>query len=255
MPTPFYHLSIASELLKRPELTAQARQIIEPQYCPFAFGNTAPDVQVVSGQSREATHFFDLPIRQGDLPAWEAMLQAYPQLTDISHLPAAQTAFLAGYLCHLQADWLWVKQIFAPIFGPDAGWGTFRNRLYLHNVLRSYMDLQVLQHLPEQFGFCLDEVKPDHWLPIVQDQYLVEWSEIVYRQLQPGETAQTVEVFAQRQGIPPEEYYRILQSEERMDEEVFQYVPRAKIDRFREELLEENILLVNNYLISDPTFL
>ena len=118
----------------------------------FLFGSTAPDVQVVSGQPREVTHFFDLPIKTGDQPAWDRFLTSYPDLAATNYLSAPQTAFISGYLCHLQADWLWVKGIFAPAFGPGCSWGTFRQRLYYHNVLRAYLDLQILPGLPMDAG-------------------------------------------------------------------------------------------------------
>ena len=78
------------------------------------------------------------------------MLRAYPGL---GH-PAsdAQAAFLAGYICHLQADWLWVNQIFEPIFGHSCTWGDHPQRLYIHNVLRAYLDRLILAELPAETG-------------------------------------------------------------------------------------------------------
>ncbi len=57
---------------------------------------------------------------KGQLPAWEVFLENYSSLSDPRQIPPEQAAFLAGYLCHLQADWLWVKDIFDPIFGPSS---------------------------------------------------------------------------------------------------------------------------------------
>ena len=71
MPTPFYHLSLAQELLTHPSLPEPINQFLRMRRCEFMFGNTAPDVQVVSGQARQETHFFNLPILAGDRPAWE----------------------------------------------------------------------------------------------------------------------------------------------------------------------------------------
>src|SRR5690606_38082853 len=131
-------------------------------------GNTAPDVQVVSGQPRPATHFFTLPIDESAAPPWKLMLRAYPSLARPGQLPPAQAAFLAGYLCHLLADWLWIKDLYAPTFGPQCAWSTFTHRLYLHNVLRAFLDRQALDSLPASSGFCLQGVSPQGWLPFVE---------------------------------------------------------------------------------------
>ena len=249
MPTPFYHLSLAEELLSHPGLADAVRQFLETFYGEFLFGNTAPDVQVVSGQAREATHFFSLPIQVNDHPAWKCMLSEHPHLAGAGKLDAAQAAFLAGYLCHLQADWNWVMDIFAPKFGPDCTWGTFSQRLYYHNVLRSYLDLHIVDNLPAGIDTCLSQVAPANWLPFVQDRHLVDWRNFLTPQLEPGGTIQTVEVFSSRQGICAPEYYALLQSEERMEQEIFTQLPLAGVKEYNLKVLDENISFLNEYLV------
>src|SRR5512136_610137 len=80
MPTPFYHLSLAEELVSHPNLQGNISQFLQAFRGGFLFGNTAPDVQVVSGQLRQETHFFNLPIQTGDRPAWELLLSDHPHL-------------------------------------------------------------------------------------------------------------------------------------------------------------------------------
>jgi len=248
MPTPFYHLSLAQELLNHPHLPEKISHFLRYSRCMFLFGNTAPDVQVVSGQPRQLTHFFNLPIQAGDRPAWEICLSEHPHLAVAEQLPAPQAAFLAGYLCHLQADWMWVNDIFAPIFGPRCSWGTFRQRLYYHNVLRAYLDLHILPELPPSMDTCLGQVEPEGWLPFVLDRYLVEWRDLLSPQLQPGAAIQTVEVFSSRQGISAPEFYALLESEERMQQEVFEHLPPQLVESHRQRVLDENIHLLSNYL-------
>jgi hypothetical protein len=247
VPTPFYHLQIAEDLLKHPALAGQIRQTLEAQRCVFLFGITAPDVQVVSHQSREETHFFTLPFVPQARPAWEEFLENYPTLKNSRQMSSEHTAFLAGYLCHLQADWFWVKDIFDPIFGPSSHWGTFWHRLYLHNVLRTYLDHQVLDGLAKSAGYCLGKIHPHNWLPFVEDHYLVEWRNEVFEQLLPGASTHTVEVFAERQGIAPDEYYRMLNSETAMEAEVFSHVSRQVLDDYHQNLLAENLQLLEIY--------
>lgn len=248
MPTPFYHLSVAEDLLKRPDLPAGIRSSLEAERGAFLFGNTAPDVQVISRQPRQDTHFFDLPLRSAARPPWQQILKAYPSLAEVRQMPPAQVAFLAGYLCHLQADWLWVKDIFVPVFGLRSPWGTFPQRLYLHNVLRAYVDRQILPGLTNGTCTSLAEATPRGWLPFVEDEHLRQWRDSLVGQLRPQASIQTVEVFAARQGIPPVEFYRLLDSEEEMERQVFARIPRRSLDEYRRILIDENVELLKAYL-------
>ena len=248
VPTPFFHLSIAQHLLQRPALSEPARTYLVSQRCAFLLGNTAPDVQVISGQSRTATHFFDLPIQPGDTPPWERLLALHPALGQPQQLDPQQAAFMAGYLCHLRADWDWVLEIFIPVFGPHCTWGTFRQRLYYHNVLRAYLDQRLLPGLRGPMERCLGSVDPDGWLPFVASRHLRAWQDVLTPQFHPGAAAQTVEVFAARQGIPSAEYYALLNSETRMQAEIFMHIPFERIESYRQRLLAESAQLVESYL-------
>ena len=249
MPTPFYHLSLAEDLLSHPTLAPPHRQFLRSQQPAFFFGNTAPDVQVVSGQARDDTHFFRVPIDRPD-PAWRRMLEIHPELRHPGDLGSAQAAFLIGYLCHLQADQRWMADVFIPFFGPEAGWQSFSQRLYLHNVLRSYLDLQIISGLPAGIEQDLEAVRPENWLPFVSDRNLVAWRDFLARQLQPGAEIETVDVFAQRQGISREAYFQVIHSEEEMERQVFSVIPRAMVDQNRRETLADNLQLIAHYL--DP---
>ena len=247
MPTPFYHLSLAEEILAHPALPAGTHLFLSEHRNEFLFGNTAPDVQVVSGQPRASTHFFDLPLQPDEPPAWEKFLAANASLSDPDELPAAQAAFVAGYLCHLQADIFWIREIFLPIFGRRSQWESFPKRLYLHNVLRAYLDRLILPELTD--GATISGILPDSWLPFVQDVHLISWRDFLTSQLHPGARIQTVEVFAARQGVSPEAYYALLNSEERLDEEIFTHLPRQVLEDYRQEIVRENISLLRDYSI------
>jgi hypothetical protein len=248
VPTPFYHLSVADELLEHPRLPPAARSLLSAQRGAFLFGNTAPDVQVISQQRRQDTHFFDLPLRRGAPPPWEEMLVTHPSLGDLQALPASQAAFLTGYLCHLQADWMWVKEIFVPVFGLRSRWLTFPRRLVLHNVLRAYLDRQILPSLSNGACASLSEAQPSGWLPFVGDASLSQWRDFLVGQLRPGASIQTIEVFATRQGVSPDEFYRLIDSEDGMEGEIFTRVSRESLHDYRSRLVDENLQLIHSYL-------
>jgi hypothetical protein len=250
VPTPFYHINLAEELINCTELPDEISTFLKAWRCVFLFSCTAPDVQVISGGARQQTHFFNLPIIEDDLPAWEQMLVQYPQLKATELISDSQQAFIAGYLCHLQADWLWVKELFTPIFGPQCTWGTFRQRLYYHNALRAYLDLHILPGLSTGMDTCLSQIEPDGWLPFIDDAYLRQWRDLISHQLEPGAIPQTVEVFSSRQGISAPEYYALLESEDRMHTEVFAHLSLQRIQAYRLSVIRENIALLASYMAS-----
>jgi hypothetical protein len=251
VPTPFYHLDLAEELLRQPTLNPLVKKNLVQVQCSFLLGNTAPDVQVISGKPRQATHFFTLPIPNGSKLPWEQLLEDYPQLSDAQTLHEEQAAFIAGYLCHLQADWYWIKKIYWPYFGPAQDWGTHVDRLYLHNVLRTYLEEKVIKSLSVDQWTCFRQISNLNWLPFVEQKHLGEWSTFLAQQLHPGGRVQTVEVFAERQGLPVEEFYSLLLSEERMEREIFAHFPRKVLTEYRQDLFEANVRLLNNYLAPD----
>lgn len=247
MPTPVQHLVVADALLADQKLPAIAGALLTLQRSAFLFGSTAPDVQTVSGQPREATHFFSVPL-DSDEPAHETMFRLHPGLNRPARLPPAQAAFLAGYISHLLLDVIWVRDIFTPIFGPDAAWSHFRDRLFLHNVLRAWCDRRDQARLAPAIGQALAVVQPDGWLPFAQDEHLRRWRDELVKQFAPGAMIRTVEVFAQRGQMAPEAFERILSSDTSMAELIFNHVPQAAIDDFYRRGLAESIEVITAYL-------
>lgn len=214
----------------------------------FLLGNTAPDVQVISEQERSATHFFSVPIPPRAQAPWIRLIDKYSQEIQPEIDKPDKTAFIAGYLCHLQADWIWVRDIFEPVFGPQQAWGTFSERLYLHNVLRSYLDEKVIRTLSASIVGTLRKTIPQRWLPFTQDKFLMKWRDYLCDQLQSGKQIRTIEVFASRHGIDPAAFQEMISSEERMDAEVFARISRRVVDDYRKDLFSQNIELLESYL-------
>jgi hypothetical protein len=247
VPTPFYHLSLAHEISEHPDLSSSLQILLQTHKGAFLLGNTAPDVQVLSGQTRRTTHFFSVPARPRSQVPWQRMLLEYPELNQPAKLSPDNAAFIAGYLCHLQADWIWVLDIFQPIFGPDQIWETFTKRLYLHNVLRAYLDIKVIEVLPSDVPTQLRVAHPDQWLPFIQDKLLIKWRDFLCDQLQPGESIKTVDVFASRQGIDPEEFHSLLRSETQMEVNIFKHLTRQQLQIYRERLVAQSVGLLEDY--------
>jgi hypothetical protein len=246
MPTPFTHLLAASTLLDSADMPPATREVLVAEWPAFLLGNIAPDVQTISGQTREATHFFPVPLNGAPL-AHQVMFELYPELTRPQRLPAAQTAFLAGYLAHLAFDQLWITEIFAPVFGPEQTWATFRERLYLHNALRAYLDAADLAQLPAPLGSALHLAGPERWLPFVKDDDLARWRDRVADQLVPGAASHTVTVFAERMRVDPRALAALVNSPAEMDQRIFVHVSQAQVEQYRQLALTASAQLIRDY--------
>ena len=247
VPTPFYHLSIAAELVGSQELSASIRTLLEEQRCAFFFGKTAPDVQTISGQPRAETHFFRIPLVE-TTPPWARMFQHYPGLAQAQALPPAQAAFIAGYICHLQADVIWIRELFLPYFLPLLAKLRRKQVGYLHNVLRSFLDERILPALQQDVGQCLMDVPAEGWLPFVEGKYIIKWRNFIASQLMPGAKTQTVEVFAERMNMPADSLLELIHSESRMETEIFSFIPYQVLVEYRQKLVASNLQLLGDYL-------
>jgi hypothetical protein len=245
MPTPFYHLSFARDLLSYGDLSAS----LSGEWPAFCLGNIAPDAQTLTGQPRTATHFFEVPMRDST-PAWQTLFGRHPGLADPARLAPSRAAFLAGYICHLALDQLWIAEIFDPIFGEAADWSTFHRRLFLHNVLRIYLDRIDLPSLEADAGAALRQARPRGWLPFLPDQALRAWRDFVADQLVEGAASQTVEVFAARMNLAPTEFESLLKSPAAMQEHIFERLPHTSLDGFRTRGLAHCRAVVAGYLES-----
>ncbi len=127
-------------------------------------------------------------------------------------------------------------------------WGNFHQRLYYHNVLRAYLDQRLLPALQGELESCLGAVEPARWLPFAFDRHLKAWRDLLAPQFHPGAAARTVEVFAARQGIPIAEYDALLNSDARMQTEIFSHLSYQQIEAYRQRLLVESAHLVESYL-------
>ena len=229
MPTPVQHLVIAQRLLDDATLPASIHDRLGEQRSAFLFGNTAPDVQTMSHQAREATHFFIIPWRDTPQPH-KAMFELHPSLGLPRRLPEAHAAFIAGYICHLWLDVLWVRDIYLPGFGPRVHWGKdLREQHIYHNVLRAWCDRSDQQRLDGEVGAALAAVHPMAWLPFTADHYLTQWRDVLAEQFRPGSGIRTIEVFARRGGISPQEFQRVLDSPDELERHVFAHASREKI--------------------------
>ncbi len=239
------HLALAEEILHGDALPPTTRRMLIRQRGPFLLGHTAPDVQTVSGQARDETHFYTIP-RTSDRPAHETLFATHPVLAHAEPLPPAQVAFVAGYVAHLLLDELWLDDIFRRYFLPD--WAPWRERSFLHNVLRTWMDRQDQQRLNGSVAIALREAEPQDWLPFVSDEHLRAWRDWLVGQFDPGHSVQTAEIFAQRMGVSVTEVEAVLRSPQQMKERVFCHIPQAALRSFHDTGYARSVALICWYI-------
>jgi hypothetical protein len=208
-------------------------------------GHTAPDVKTVSGQKREESHFYTIP-RTSDRPAYLALFDTHPELARANALSPSQAAFIAGYVAHLLLDELWLDDVFQRYFLQD--WGPLGERLFLHNVLRTWVDLRDQARLDGTMAQALEQAEPDDWLPFVDDEYLRGWRDWLVVQLAAGHRMETAKVLADRMGVPAAEVEAVVQSPEEMERRVFQHFPRSALEAFRERGYRQSVMLVEWYV-------
>jgi hypothetical protein len=239
------HLVLAEEMLRGDDLSPAVLRLLIQQRGPFLLGNTAPDVKTVSGQGRHESHFYTIP-RTSERPAYELLFDAHPSLARAESLSPPQAAFIAGYIAHLLLDEIWLDDIFRRYFLQD--WGPLRERLFLHNVLRVWMDRRDHQRLNGSVAVALREAEPQDWLPFVGDEHLRAWCDWLVEQLSPGQSMQTAEVFARRMGVSATEMEAVSGSPQQMQERVFCHIPRAALESFHDVGYERSVVLIDWYI-------
>ena len=217
----------------------------DPAARPFPVGQHRARRTNRERQARDETHFYSIP-PASDRPAHETLFAAHPQLAHAGALPPAQAAFVAGYIAHLLLDEQWLIDIFQRYFLWD--WGPRRERLFLHNVLRTWMDRQDQPRLNGNLIVALRGTKPQGWLPFVGDEHLRAWRDWLVEQLVPGHTVRTAEVFAQRMGVPVARVETVLSSPHQMEERVFRRVPRSALQAFHEAGYARSVALIDRYV-------
>ena len=235
MPTPFTHLEIAQRLLSDTQVNPAHRDLINAQRGAFLLGNIAADARVGNGAPREATHFYrygqDINSR-----VWRQMTDDHPRLMQ-PHSPAHQ-AFVAGYVAHLTVDETWSMQMVAPHFAMRE-WGDTDDRMwrfFMLHIILIYMDQRDYAKLEAWQPQALTAASPHNWLDFISDDDLKRWQTLIYDQIKPDGEVQTLEIFARRIGKTPADFSVILDSETRMQDDLWANVSQATLHQVETQL-------------------
>ncbi len=250
MPTPFMHLDFAEHSQLLPALNPAIRELLQAHYSAFYLGNVAPDYQTICDIPREETHFYNIPPAP-DLQAHELMLGRFPQLADVSRLPEAQAVFLAGYCAHLIQDLVWYRRILYPLFVQSKKWPQDRRQRFVaHSTLLTYLDRRACRALPLDAGKILAGAVSSNWLPFAADEDLHRWRDMLANQFHPGNSTETIAIYARRLGMAPAQFAANLDDPEWMDRQVFAEAPLAQIDAILAAGNDKSVQFINRFL--DP---
>ena len=102
-------------------------------------------------------------------------------------------------------------------------------------------------------SMSLSAAKPSHWLPFIQDLDLIEWRDLIYRQLIPDSTSQTLDIFSQRIGTTIEAMRSILDSPEQMQRRMWQFISQSYLKQVETECYAHARRQMMTYLhLTDP---
>ncbi len=248
MPTPFQHLCYAQTMLEAQDLPAALQARLQQAAGAFFLGNTAADVQSITGQSRPTTHFFAIP-PTGNPRGEIAMLRTYPWLADPRQLTLDHAAFISGYLAHLVWDQRWAWDIYCRYYWDTAPGNDWLSRVVEHNALRVLLDRQAEQTLQTTPWILstLRTITPGPWLPFADESALQDWKTWIMNQLAHPGTAQTAEVFAARNGVDVE---RLELATRRLQVEAESGAAPASLSavaRYEEQALRESVAVLRRF--------
>jgi hypothetical protein len=214
----------------------------------FLLGAIGPDVRAMSGHSREATHFFEIPPTD-DRPVQALMFEAYPALADSAVLLPEQAAFIAGYLTHLVMDETWLRIVVMPgLFIDGVPWGTEHPNWWAYSLLMTWLEYRAADRLCEIAVPALSVAQPHHWLPFVSDDILRRWRDHVAGLIGLGGARLVSAMFAHTNDISPAELEAIVLDEARMESEAFSVVSRECLESFEAANRQRSESTVVTYL-------
>lgn len=249
MPNAQTHLASVWDLLNRPPIQAVFGWLAEPEaQAAFLLGAISPDVRIVSGHSREETHFFGIPALD-PRSAPVIFLDTWPELANAALVSRQQAAFISGYMTHLVMDQVWVERIVMDgLFIEGLEWGIGHPNWRLYSILMTYLEYRAASRLPRVALERLSAARPDHWLPFVEDKHLAAWRSHVLSHVGPGGARHISRLFARTNGLTSDEMESIVLSDEQMAAEVYGVISPAQIVIFDAETTSHSVEVVSGYL-------
>jgi len=172
------HIHLANEVAEQLD-----RSYVFDHLGAYYLGSTAPDIRAMTRWPREQTHFAPLSVEEVGTGT-KTMFRMHPELQE--EMSPASQAFLAGYVCHLAADEVWITSVFRNHFDTAEASRLTDDQIEANiwdRAMQLDMDRQALPQIsggahPEKWLSCSDQ---DVSMPFFEDGLLTEWKERVGR--------------------------------------------------------------------------
>ena len=220
----------------------------------YYLGSTAPDIRAMTRWPREQTHFAPLSVAEVGTGT-STMFRMHPELQE--DMSPASRAFLAGYVCHLASDEVWITSVFRPHFDTEEKSCLTGDQIEANiwdRAMQLDMDRQALPQIsgdshPEKWLACSDH---NVSMPFFEEGLLGEWKdrvgrfqvwEFTWERLKGAlnrlyrdddDVRKTVEQFLE--GMP------------RNMEALYEKVPEANVSAYQERALAATITQVREFV-------
>ena len=217
-------------------------------------GSTAPDIRAMTKWDRQRTHFAPLSVENVG-SGTRRMFELYPQLADGRKQTPETRAFVLGYVSHLTADEIWITTMFRPNFGEgDRVTPTEMEGHIWDRALQLDMDRSVLE-VPNGLADA-NEVIPQGSdgvaLEFLEEAVLQEWRDWVARFLGWDFSWERLKRALNRMYRDDEDVQRVvdrfLQNMPHSLEQVYEKVPRERVEAYQQRVLDETLVQVREYL-------
>jgi hypothetical protein len=220
----------------------------------YLLGSTLPDIHIITQGSRDQTHFFDLASPQPRSGA-EALFEAHPELIKGSALDEGGQALVAGYLCHLVSDEVWIMDIYRPFFGRGAPWGDDPMANIWDRALQYELDrrARIDQTTMAQVRAHLARAVPAQGLSLMDRAPLEEWRHFVAMAASQEATWDRFALFARqfllpRSKVSVEQLDSFLASLPQGLGRILHQVGEARLAAFEEKAIAQSMAVIQEYL-------
>jgi hypothetical protein len=115
--------------------------------------------------------------------------------------------------------------------------------------LLTYLDKLAFESLPETAVSTLAAAQAEQWLPFARNEHLLSWRDEIVPQRQPGACIRTIEIYAERLGMTPDEFAINIEDPDWMDRHIFGQLPVLEIQNILDTAVPRSVDLIANYLL------
>ena len=218
----------------------------------FLLGSTTPDIRAITRGRREQYHFAPLSFRDVGTGA-KGLFDAHPNLLSPSECKGPTRAFVAGYITHLVLDEAWIVEIYRPYFGNP--------QVFQDEVVGKVMDraLQLELDRLSQEGMesatpLLSQAADGIDVGFISKETLAQWRQWVLRFVEREFTWERLRFMARRIAAGDDEHPAHQVADEFLRnmpaslDDLFQYVSRDDLARFRKRSADHLTHAVGDYL-------